>query len=83
MNPEEQQLAHELAGIVGGHFRGGSGGSSVENELEEQERGRRMMDVRQQKIAKQNAKNVSLMVRENSSNKVNNLPIFLPVLFLS
>lgn len=63
INPEEQQLAHELAGLVGGHL-------NRESELEEQERGRRMTDIRQQKIAKQNAKNVSLMVRESSSNKV-------------
>jgi hypothetical protein len=63
MNPEEQQLAHELAGLVGGHLQNN-------NELEEQERGRRMLDVRQQNIAKHNAKQVSLMVRESSSNKI-------------
>jgi hypothetical protein len=62
-NPEEQQLAHELAGLIGGHLH-------KESDLEEQERGRRLTDVAQQHIAKENAKHVSLMVRESSSNKL-------------
>lgn len=62
--PEEQQLATELANVVPGQW-------NLDNELEEQERGRRMTDHASQKLAQQNAKHVSLMVRESSSNKIN------------
>lgn len=78
MNPEEQQLAHEVAGII----KNEQGLSAIhDTESEEQERRRRIADKKSQNIAKQNAKQVSLMVRESSQNKVNNLSYFPPFHF--
>lgn len=68
-NPAEKQLARELAGVVSASFQP-QGLSSSDKDLEEQERQRREGDFRGQLLAKANARNVSLMVRESSVNKI-------------
>lgn len=67
-NPSEKQLARELAGVVSASFQPQP--LATEKALEEKERHRREGDFRGQLLAKANARNVSLMVRESSANKI-------------
>lgn len=73
-HPLESQRAHEVAGLVAQAQPLGQ-----EKAVEEKERGRRLVDTRGQTIAKQNAKNVSLMVRESSSNTLGQGPLWFSI----
>lgn len=73
-NPMERQLATELAGVMSESINKSWNG---EKALEEKERERRTTDWEGQWRAKNNARQVSLMVRESSSNKVRYISIAL------